>query len=117
MPVYATIDDYANYMGEPSTAEFSPRYMTRASLVIDKALVGAIYPTDVNGLPTGTDINGVNLTDVFRDATCAQARTLVEDWEEWPTPVGCCPDCQLTAEAFDILRGSGLIPIVIRMWG
>lgn len=117
MPTYASVDDYADYMGEPTASEFSPRYMTRASLAIDKALVGAIYPTDSGGLPTGNDINGVLLTNVFRDATCAQARTLVEDWDEWPTPPGCCPDCNLTVEAFDILRGAGLLPATIRMVG
>lgn len=117
MPVYATIDNYTDYVGV-AVPEFSPRLMARASMVIDKALVGAIYPTDpTTNLPLGTDVNGVALADVFRDATCAQARTLVEDWEDWPTPVGCCPDCQLTAEAFDVLRGAGLIPITLRMLG
>jgi hypothetical protein len=115
-PVYATVDDYADYMGEP-TPEFPPRYMSRASLTIDKALVGAIYNTDSTGLPTDSDVNGVPLTSVLRDATCAQARTMVEDWDDWPTPPGCCPDCNLTAEAFDILRGSGLLPITLRMIG
>lgn len=115
-PVYATIDDYAVYMGEPID-EFPPRYMARASQTIDKALVGAIYPTDGTGLPTGDDINGTPLSEVFRDATCAQARTMVEDWDDWPTPPGCCADCQLTAEAFDILRSAGLIPITLRLLG
>lgn len=117
MPVYATVDDYSDYMGEPNP-EFSPRFMARASQTIDKALVGAIYPTDVNGLPTGTDMSGLTpLADVFRDATCAQARPLVEDWDDIPVPPGCCPDCQLTTETFDILRGAGLLPVRLRMRG
>lgn len=112
MPVYATVDDYTDYMGIPN-AEFPPRFMARASAMIDKALVGAIYPTDVNGLPTGTDVTGRLLADVFRDATCAQARPLVEDWDDWGEG---CPG-YLTAEAFDILRLAGLLPIVLRMLG
>lgn len=117
MPVYASVDDYADYTGEPTASEFSPRHMARASLCVDKALVGAVYPTDSTGLPTGTDVNGVDLVDVFRDATCAAARPLVEDWDEIPVPPGCCPECQLTTEAFDILRSAGLLPVRLRMVG
>jgi len=116
MPTYASIDDYAEYVGHP-VDEFTPRIMTRASLNVDKALVGAIYDTDTNGLPTGTDVNGQPLADAFRDATCAAARPMVEDWDDIPTPAGCCAECQLTTESFDILRSAGLIPVRIRMRG
>lgn len=117
MPTYATIDDYMQYVGY-SVPEFPPRHMVRASQRIDKGLVGAIYPTDADGLPTGNDVNGVPLINVFRDATCAAARPLVEDWDdEIPTPPGCCPDCRLTDEAFDILREAGLLPARLYMRG
>ncbi len=114
MPVYATVDNYIDYTGNPVPAEIPPRTMVRASQSVDKALVGAIYDTDVNGLPIDTV-----LIAALRDATCAAARPLVEGWDmPIPTPPGCCPDCQLTTEAFDILRGVGLLPIrFLRMRG
>jgi hypothetical protein len=116
MPMYATVDDYAEYVGHP-VEEFTPRHMVRASQCVDKGLLGAIYPTDSNGMPTGNDTNGVPLIEVFRDATCAAARPLVEDWDEIPTPPGCCSECQLTDEAFDILREAGLLPPRFYMHG
>lgn len=112
MPVYADIDDYATYVGVPLAKEFPSRIMTRASLEIDKALVGARYETDDDDMPTDAD-----LIDVLRDATCAQARPLVEQWMasfcddpkkqmQMPAPDGC-----LTTEAYDILFNARLLPV------
>lgn len=133
MPVYATIDDYIVYTGVPIAApyvpddgllippgpmmptEVPPRVFIRASLAVDKALVGAIYATDTDGLPTDT-----TLIEVFRDATCAQARHMVDCFLNPPLPNQPKPMPyveHLCTEAFDILRGAGLIPITLRMLG
>jgi hypothetical protein len=135
MPVYATIDDYIQYTGVPISppympedllipagsagpmgpTEVPPRVFIRASLAIDKALVGAIYTTDVDGLPTDAA-----LLEVFKDATCAQARHMVECFVNPPVPGQPKPVPymeHLSTEAFDILRGAGLIPITLRMLG
>lgn len=115
MPDYADIDDYAAYTGVPLPREFPSRIMTRASLEIDKALVGARYQTDDDGMPTDA-----SLVIAFRNATCAQAVPLVERWMAsfcddpkmkqllmtMPAPDGC-----LTTEAYDILRAARLLPI------
>jgi hypothetical protein len=113
-PVYASIDDYAVYTGEPIPAEFPPRIMAKASLEIDKALVGACYETDDDGMPTDSDVR-----EAFRDATCAQARPHVMHYADptAPTMTPPVPFAHLTCEAFDILRGIGLIPITLRMVG
>lgn len=136
MPTYATIDDFIVYTGIPipapmptdpgmlitdgccgsGTNEVPPRVFIRASLSIEKALVGAIYDTDVTGMPTDTTLIGV-----FKDATCAQARPHVECFlnpmlygikGQTPPPME-----HLTTEAFDILRSAGLLPITLRMLG
>lgn len=41
--------------------------LREASLVIDEALLGAIYDTDTAGMPTATTV-----VEALRDATCAQ---------------------------------------------
>lgn len=112
MPDYADIDDYAAYVGVPLAKEFPSRIMTRASLEIDKALVGARYEVDDDDMPTDTE-----LLAALKDATCAQARPLVEHWMasfcddpkkrmQMPAPDGC-----LTTEAYDILRAARLLPV------
>lgn len=108
-PVYATVDDYITYVGV-AVPEFSPRVMARASRTIDRALVGAIYDTDTGGLPTDATLAGV-----LRDATCAQARPMVDALcQDQSAPA---PDGRLTIEAFDILYVAGLLPTSVRLTG
>jgi hypothetical protein len=144
MPTYATIDDFIVYTGIPipapmpadpamlitdgccgsGTNEVPPRIFIRASMAVDKALVGAIYDTDSTGMPTDT-----TLVEVFKDATCAQARPLVDAFLSAQSPWGkdakldtyyverLQQEGALTVEAFDILRSAGLLPITLRMLG
>lgn len=134
MPVYATVDDYVDYTGEPirqpdewamhagmgGPIEIPPRIMSKASLQIDRALIGAVYTTDGAGLPTDTV-----LIEALRDATCAQARPMVKHHVH---QLGCDDDKKagkypmpmssgLTMEAYDILRAAGLLPVTLRMMG
>jgi hypothetical protein len=46
--------------------------MRRASEVIDRAMIGAVYRTDANSMPTDPGI-----MDVFMRATCAQCQFLL----------------------------------------
>lgn len=66
--VYATFADYVTWSGDQITSP--PRVewlLARASEDIDRALIGAVYPVDANGMPTdATDV------ETFKDATCAQ---------------------------------------------
>jgi hypothetical protein len=134
MPVYATIDDYTEYTGEPlptvdewalhagtsSPVELPPRIFIRASLAIDKALVGARYEVDDDGLPTDAD-----LVTALKEATCAQARLLVKEYIHHQKMANCPPDPKMKAlmmawpkmddglatEAYDILRSARLLPV------
>lgn len=141
MPVYATVDDYTEYTGEPlptvdewaihagtsSPVEIPPRIFIRASLAIDKALVGARYDIDVDGLPTDAD-----LITALKEATCAQARLLVKQYIHHQKAANCPPDPKMKAlwmdmpqmdgglatEAYDILRSARLLPVrFVRMRG
>ena len=135
MPVYATVDEYVEYTGEPirqpdewamhagmgGPVEIPPRIMAKASLAIDKALVGARYDVDEDDMPTDTV-----LIEALRDATCAQARPMVKHYVH---QLGCDDDKKagkypmsmsggLTTEAYDILRSVGLLPVgCLRMRG
>lgn len=96
--------DYVTYTGQPDDFMIPQRVLARASHVIDRALTAAIYEVDVDGMPTDDTVLAA-----LRDATCAQARQLVEHPEE---PFG-----PLTAEAYDVLYAAGLVPTHPRMVG
>ena len=67
--VYATLDDYEDYLGKAPPADFDAESLVRASARIDRALLGAIYATHpTTQLPTDPDV-----AEAMRDATCAQA--------------------------------------------
>lgn len=104
MPVYATVSDYITYTGASASIFLPSSVFSRASRVIDTALRAAVYDTDVDGLPTDDGVLAA-----LRDATCAQARCLVEHPDE---PFG-----MLTTEAHDVLLASGLLPAFPRMCG
>jgi len=72
--VYAAVADYVTWSGDQITpAERVTWLLTRASEDVDRALIGAVYPVDANGMPT-------NATDIqtFKDATCAQVAFRLE---------------------------------------
>ena len=93
MTAYATGADYAAYTGQVATAD-TTRLLQRASDLIDARLLGAIYPTDVNGVPT--DANHIL---AFNNANCAQ----VEYWVATGDELG-------QSEQFEIMRiGSVLL--------
>lgn len=70
---YATVGQYQAWSGD----KFSPNDLVtialrRASEVIDRALIGAVYATDANSMPTDPGV-----IDVFMRATCAQAQFIL----------------------------------------
>jgi len=67
--VYATIADYRTWSQDAITPDARVTWLlARASEDIDRALIGAVYSVDTNGMPTEAD----NI-QTFNDATCAQA--------------------------------------------
>lgn len=104
MPVYADVQAYIEYTGSPADVLMPTSVFSRASRVVDMALVGCVYDTDIDGTPTDTTVE-----TALKEATCAQARQLVE-----------CPDTpfgQLAVEAYHVLYTAGLLPVSLRMRG
>lgn len=130
--VYATVEEYEAFTGETAPAN-AGRLLARASRLVDRAMVAAIYDTTPAGYPSDTDVLAG-----FRDATCVQ----VEAWANRETaqadgsdpaaspwtsvsagglsfsrpadavPVAVADDTALTAEAVEILEGLGLCEVV-----
>lgn len=67
-PIYATLDDYRDWVGD-QTAEMSAVLFVRASRVVDEVLIGAVYDVDSSELPTDPVV-----LEALKDATCAQAQ-------------------------------------------
>jgi len=119
--VYATAADLEAYTGQPAP-DNAGRLLARASRLVDRAMVAAVYDTDASGYPDDPDV-----LDGFRDATCAQAaawakrETEATELGPW-TSVSAGPvslsrpdagtrvedDTALTAEAAEILDALGL---------
>lgn len=77
---YATTGDYARFVGtERAPDDLDRRTLVRASRRVDRALVGAVYPTDVDGIATAQETR-----EAIRDAVCA----VVEDWRASGDPTG-----------------------------
>jgi hypothetical protein len=76
VPVYATLEQYRTETRDAVASDAAVEDMLpRASLRLDELLVGALYPTDEDGMPTDADT-----VNVFMRATCAQAQfMLVQD--------------------------------------
>jgi len=80
--VYATEAQLAAY-GAPAgvvlpTGADALRQLTRASELVDLAIITAVYDTDtVTGLPTATAV-----TEALRDATCAQVAYWAETGDQ-----------------------------------
>jgi hypothetical protein len=129
--VYATVAELEAYTGDPAP-ENAVRLLARASRLVDRHMVAALYDTDASGYPSDTDVRAG-----FRDATCVQ----VEAWADresaaagddpaagpWTSvkagglsfarpessvPVQVADDTTLTAEAVEILEGLALEQVV-----
>jgi hypothetical protein len=67
--VYATVTQYQNERQDFATpAARVQQELKAATRVIDRALIGAVYPTDADSMPT----NPAHIA-LFMEATCAQA--------------------------------------------
>ena len=72
--VYATYTDYTGYTSDAVTTQSRVTLLlTRASVIIDRALIGAVYATDPQGYPTDA-----GLLDVVMKATCEQVLFMVD---------------------------------------
>jgi hypothetical protein len=71
--VYATVTQYQAWSGDVATpTAIVTTVLRRASEVIDFALVGAVYPTDADDMPTKP-----SHIDLFMRATCAQVQFML----------------------------------------
>lgn len=118
---YATHAQLTDWIGSSQTVPEQPesdRLLERASTLIDRATVAAIYDTDANGIPSADDI-----IQVFADATCAQVAYWIATDDELGQTAGLTQVTQggahltgrfprLAPQAYDVLLAGGLIPVV-----
>ncbi|WP_371538387.1 hypothetical protein OG210_21890 [Streptomyces sp. NBC_00466] len=65
---YATVQEFTDYLDPDAVPANAARLLSRASTKLDQLLIGAVYKTDTDGLPTDPA-----LAAVFREAVCIQA--------------------------------------------
>jgi hypothetical protein len=71
--VYATVSQYQDFTGDTnSPAQSVTATLRAASEVIDRAMIGAVYRTDADSMPTDPGI-----ISIFMRATCAQAQFMI----------------------------------------
>lgn len=71
--VYASVAQYQAWSSDYfSPSDLVTTALRRATEVIDRALIGAVYATDPDGMPTDAGV-----ANVFMRATCAQAQFIL----------------------------------------
>lgn len=136
MTAYATVEDFEGYLNPDPDEEAVPvppgatRLLRDASEVLDELLIGAMYATDADGMPTDPDV-----VDALKRATCAQARYTSELGDEtgakgqyasWSTggvsvtrafaTAGSNQLNRVAPQAVLILRTEGLLPSYVVRW-
>jgi hypothetical protein len=127
--VYATVAEYEAFTGETAPANVG-RLLARASRLVDRAMVAAVYDTTAAGYPSDSDVLAG-----FRDATAAQVQVWAArdaaaagddpvnspwtsvsagglSFSRQSAPVATVDDTALTAEAVEILEGLGLERVI-----
>jgi len=66
---YATLQEFTDFLDPDPVPANAARLLKNASRKLDQLLIGAVYDTDAEGLPTDPE-----LADVFREAVCLQAQ-------------------------------------------
>jgi len=66
---YATVEEFTDFLDPDPVPVNASRLLDRASTKLDQLLIGAVYETDEDGLPTDTA-----LTAVLKEAVCLQAQ-------------------------------------------
>lgn len=74
---YATVEEFGDYLDPDPVPDNAARLLNRASTRLDSILIGAMYETDEDGLPTDPD-----LVEVFREAVCIQAQYIADLGDE-----------------------------------
>lgn len=74
---YATVEEFTDYLDPDPVPDNAARLLNRASKRLDSVLIGAVYETDENGLPTDPD-----LVEIFREAVCIQAQYIADLGDE-----------------------------------
>ncbi|MGH8881004.1 MAG: hypothetical protein ACRD0P_27225, partial [Stackebrandtia sp.] len=68
MRVYASPDEYADWLGAAAPPAGAAQALRTASLRVDELLTSAVYAVDGDGYPAQAEH-----VDALRDAACAQA--------------------------------------------
>lgn len=112
--VYATAGQYRAWSGDDYTPDQLVNVkLMRATEDLDGHLVGAVYPTNANGMPTDPFV-----IDVFMRACCAQCQWLLAENDDagvkrqyTSTSVGGVSQARVAAAT-----GMGLPPLAPRAW-
>lgn len=129
--VYATVEELEEFTGQPAPAN-AARLLARASRLVDRALIAAVYDTDTAGYPQAPEVR-----TGLRDAVCAQVGVwagreaagagdgsdpAASPWTSISAgglsfsrpsaPTAPVDDTALTPEAVEILEGLGLEQVV-----
>lgn len=73
MRVYATVEEFADFLDPDPVPANAGRLLKNASRRLDSILMGACYDTDTDGMPTAPDV-----LDLFREAVCLQAQYIAD---------------------------------------
>ncbi|MDX3712736.1 hypothetical protein PV733_28115 [Streptomyces europaeiscabiei] len=131
---YATVEEFTDFLDPDPVPANAARLLDRASTKLDKLLLGAVYETDEDGLPTDTA-----LADVFREAVCIQAQYVADLGDETgananvssmslgnqsitrnlgaPGSASAGKTSRVSPDLLDLLQVKGLWPVFPYTWG
>jgi hypothetical protein len=130
MAPYATVAEFADFLDPDPVPANAARLLANASRKLDQVLIGAIYTTDSDGLPTDPD-----LAEVFREATCLQAQYVADLDDETGAKANVSQmrvgnvyvtralsvvgdgTPRVSPEMVTLLQAEGLIPVYPVVWG
>ncbi|MFD8072159.1 hypothetical protein ACFV3E_05850 [Streptomyces sp. NPDC059718] len=130
---YATVEEFTDFLDPDPVPTNAARLLDRASTKLDQILLGAVYETDADGLPTDPA-----LAAVFREAVCIQAQYVNALGDETGANAnvasmtlgnqsivralggsrgsGATTTPRVSQDLLDLLKASGLLPIRPRVW-
>ncbi|MFI0939146.1 hypothetical protein [Streptomyces sp. NPDC021020] len=127
---YATVEDFTDFLDPDPVPPNAARLLANASRKLDQLLIGAIYTTDSDGLPTDPE-----LVEVFREAVCLQAQYIAGLGDETGANANVSQlqvgnqrmiralslvgsgTSRVSPEMLTLLQTEGLVPVYPLVWG
>ncbi|MFJ3665067.1 hypothetical protein ACIPSE_01285 [Streptomyces sp. NPDC090106] len=127
---YATVEEFTDYLDPDPVPPNAARLLAKASRRLDRLLIGAVYETDDNDLPTDPE-----LIEVFREAVCIQAQYIADLGDETGAMANVSQmelgnqkivraisvvgsgTPRVAPDLLDLLQAKGLLPVYPRTWG